>query len=100
MVPHNLLLEQCDKLEHELLSATGNKGTLCVKVMDQIGDSVEKEAIVLQTVQHCILEWSHVFYWLQKIRNLRTLRVDKEIQKNDWFISFLTEESWMQSHKR
>ena len=88
VVPHILLQEQCETLEHDLLMAAGDSRTLCKEVVD-----LENKAIVVQKVQECFLKQSHLFLsWIQGIRNLKALNVDKEIQKNDWFVDYIHEE--------
>ena len=63
--------------------------------MDQRDDTekeTEMEEIIKHTVQKCLLEQSHIFLnWLHRMKKLGTLTVDKEVQKNDWFVANIEE---------
>ena len=76
MVPYSLLLEQCEQLEHNLLTSTVDIKTVFNQTL------VHDQKDYTDKLQECVLKQSHLFLsWVQGIQNLKTLTVDKEIQK-------------------
>lgn len=98
LVPCSVIEEECEKLEHDLLNRVANQ-EMYLKIMDQRDDTekdtekeTEMEEIIKHTVQKCLLEQSHIFMnWLHRMKKLGTLTVDKEVQKNDWFVANIEE---------
>lgn len=90
VVPHNLLVELCGQLEKDVMTSSRSK--LYEKVEDIIDNSKDKKLVVCKVVDQCISEQNSVLIdWLQKMRNIKKMTVNKEIQKNDWFIEYLQE---------
>ena len=88
VVPYSLLQEKCQQAERGLIADEGSTRDLCNKI--QQSDAVEN---IADLVEGYIKEQRLRFLsWVQDIRGVEILDVKKEVQRNDWFTDFLTQE--------
>ena len=85
VIPLSLVSQRCQEMEKDLLLDTGSdKATLCQQILRKVDDSdsvVGKEEIIKLSVQESIINQNLNFLgWLQKLREIKQLNVDKEIQ--------------------
>ena len=91
MVPHGLIIEQCNKFDCDIVNIVADN-ELVTKIMPEMS-ATDEEAIIKQTANKFAVKQSHILLeWTQKLRMLHTLQIGKEIQKNEWFEQYLEEE--------
>ena len=91
VVSYSTVVELCGKLEDDVLMMNRVKYNLCNKV-ESIMDKPDKKSAAWEVIQECLSEQNGAFIrWLQEVRSIKKMPVNREIQKNDWFIGYLQE---------
>ena len=99
VIPSSLITQKCLKLERDLIINLRSDETvpvLCKQILYEIDNSSnasEKEKLIKLSLQKCITDRNLAFHaWLQELKEVRKLKVDRGIQLNDWFLAGLEDE--------